>query len=175
MADLAATFLDLGLEVVRFNFLYRANGRGVPDRMPKLQACFEAVVASARERLEPARLILGGHSMGGRCASMMAADGFPCDALLLCAYPLHPPGQPHKLRDAHLPSIDVPTLCLNGTQDPLCEVALMEALLPRLGPRFQMHWLEHADHSFHVLKRTGRTDAEVLDEVSQTIRGWLGP
>ncbi|MCB8933523.1 MAG: alpha/beta fold hydrolase [Chthonomonadaceae bacterium] len=173
MASLAEVFLELGLEVVRFNFLYRASGRSIPDRMPKLQACFNSVVASVRERLAPKRILLGGHSMGGRCASMMAAEGFACDGLLLCAYPLHPPGQFNKLRDAHLPAIQVPTLCLNGTQDPLCDKELMDAVLPRLDQRFQMHWLEHADHSFHVLKRSGRTDAEVLAEVAGTVEEWL--
>lgn len=173
IASLAEAFLGLGLEVVRFNFLYRAQGKSVPDRMPRLQECCRAVVATTRERLQPTRLLLGGHSMGGRCASMMVAEGFPCEGLLLCAYPLHPPGQPQKLRDAHLPSIQVPTLCLNGTEDPLCEPALMGGVLPRVGPNFQMRWLQHADHSFHVLKRTGRTDSEVMAEVAGAVEEWL--
>lgn len=172
---LANLFTSLGIEVVRFNFLYRVLGKSMPDRMPRLQECFGAVVASARERLEPTRVLLGGHSMGGRCASMMAAEGFPCDGLLMCAYPLHPPGQPEKIRDAHLPNIQVPALCLNGTQDPFCDPALMAGVLPRLGTNFRMHWLEHADHSFHVLKRTGRTDAAVMAEVAEAVQAWLGP
>lgn len=171
--SLAEVFLGIGLQVARFNFLYRANGRGVPDRMPTLQACFGAVVGAVRERLQPPRLLLGGHSMGGRCASMMAAAGFPCDGLVLCAYPLHPPGQFNKLRDAHLPLISIPTLCLNGTQDPLCERGLMDAVTSKLGSNFTMHWLEHADHSFHVLKRSGRTDDEVLSEVEKAVSAWL--
>lgn len=170
---LSALFLGLGLEVVRFNFLYRTQGKGMPDRMPRLQQCFAAVVASVRESQQPERLLLGGHSMGGRCASMMAAEGFTCDGLLMCAYPLHPPGQPEKIRDAHLPAIAVPALCLNGTQDPFCDPALMATVLPRLAPTFQMHWLEQADHSFHVLKRTGRTNPEVMREVGGAIEEWL--
>lgn len=171
--SLAEVFLGMGLQVVRFNFLYRAGGKSVPDKMPTLQACFGAVVGAVREKLQPSRLLIGGHSMGGRCASMMAAAGFPCDGLVLCAYPLHPPGQFNKLRDAHLPLISIPTLCLNGTQDPLCERGLMDAVASKLGSNFTMHWLEHADHSFHVLKRSGRTDEEVLVEVGKTMSAWL--
>jgi len=162
-----------GIGVVRFNFLYKEKGSGRPDPMPRLQKCTEAVVARVREELRPDVLIIGGRSMGGRAASMMAADGFACDGLLLLAYPLHPAGQPEKLRDAHLPSITVPVLCFNGTRDDLCRPDLMEAVLQRVGPNWRMHWLEAADHSFHVLKKSGRTDAEVLDEVGEASRQWI--
>jgi uncharacterized protein len=159
--------------VVRFNFLYKEKGSGRPDPMPRLIECMEAVVARVREELKPEILIIGGRSMGGRAASMMAADGFACDGLLLLAYPLHPAGQPEKLRDAHLPAIEVPVLCLNGTRDDLCRPDLMEQVLQRVGPNWEMHWLEAADHSFHVLKKSGRTDAEVLDEFADATREWV--
>jgi predicted alpha/beta-hydrolase family hydrolase len=112
--------------------------------------------------------------MGGRAASMLAADGFEADALLLLAYPLHPAGKPEQLRDAHLPRIRMPTICFNGTRDALCRRDLMEALLPRLGSNFEMHWLDGADHSFHVLKSSGRTDAEVMSEIGTATEEWLG-
>jgi hypothetical protein len=162
-----------GIDVVRFNFFYREKGSGRPDPMPLLQACTSAVVARAREELRPDVLIIGGRSMGGRAASMLAAEGFACDGLLLLAYPLHPAGQPEKLRDAHLPAIDVPVLCFNGTRDDLCRRDLMEPVLQRVKPSFRMHWLEGADHSFHVLKSSGRTDAQVLDEVGDATRAWV--
>jgi hypothetical protein len=111
--------------------------------------------------------------MGGRAASMLSSDGYACNGLLLLAYPLHPAGRHDQLRDAHLPEITVPTLCLSGTRDALCQRELMEAVLPRLGPRFEMHWLEGADHMFHVLKSSGRTDNDVLAEVGATTRDWL--
>src|SRR5688500_8977985 len=95
----------VGLGVVRFNFPYSEKGKGGPDPMPKLTATVTAVVAHVRTELAPDRLIIGGRSMGGRAASMLAAEGFTADGLLLLAYPLHPPGQPDKLRDAHLPAI----------------------------------------------------------------------
>lgn len=170
----ARAMRSAGLGVVRFNFLYRERGAGGPDKMPKLTACFEAVVARAREEIEPQRLIVGGRSMGGRAASMLAADGFVADGLLLLAYPLHPPGQTDKLRDAHLPAITMPVLCFNGTRDTFCEPTLMEAVLKKLKSNWTMHWLEGADHSFRVPKSSGRTDGDVLDDVAEATRPWLG-
>lgn len=161
-----------GIGTVRFNFLYKERGSGRPDPMPRCMEVVAAVAERIREELRPDVLILGGRSMGGRAASMLAAEGFACDGLLLLAYPLHPAGQPQKLRDAHLPAIPVPVLCFNGTRDELCRRDLMEAVLPRVGPRWTMHWLEGADHSFHVLKSSGRTDAQVLDEMGDVARAW---
>ena len=172
MLQLAKVLRSRGLSVVRFNFFYREKKSGRPDPMPRLEACFSAVVARARAELEPKTLIIGGRSMGGRAASMMAAKGFDCDGLLLFAYPLHPPGQPEKLRDAHLPSITAPVLCFNGTRDPFCTKELMEAALRTVKTRWEMHWIEGADHSFHVLKSSGRTDAQVLDEVGDATERW---
>ena len=159
-----------GFSVVRFNFPYREKGSGRPDPMPVLKASIAEVVARVREELAPRRLVIGGRSMGGRAASMLAADGFECDGLLLLAYPLHPTGQPEKLRDAHLPRIKVPVLCINGTRDALCDRPLMEKALKDLS--WQMHWLEGADHSFHVLKSSGRTDERVMEEVGQVASDW---
>ena len=167
-----------GLHVVRFNFPYREKGSSHPDTMPRLKECVAAVAEHARREVGPQTLILGGRSMGGRVASMLAADGFPCDGLLLLAYPLHPAGRPEELRDAHLAKIEVPVLCLNGTRDALCRRDLMEPVVGRLTDRWTMHWLEGADHGFRVLKNSGRTDAEVLSEIAEACGAWasgLGP
>jgi Predicted hydrolase of the alpha/beta-hydrolase fold len=169
----AATMRAHGMDTVRFNFLYKERGSGRPDPMPRLQDCVAAVVDRVRRETPAQRLIIGGRSMGGRAASMLAAEGFACDGLLLLAYPLHPEGKPEKLRDAHLPQIRVPTLCLNGTRDGLCRRDLMEAVLERVPPTFQMHWLEGADHSWHVLKSSGRNDAAVLEEAGRIAEEWL--
>ena len=173
MDSLAATLRAQGLGVVRFNFLYREKGTGRPDPMPRLQACMKAVIARTREALDPRTLIIGGRSMGGRTASMLAADGLACDGLLLLAYPLHPAGQPDKLRDAHLPRIQVPVLCFNGTRDALCQRDLMDRALRSVGAPWEMYWIEGADHSFHVLKSSGRTDADVLREIGDETGTWL--
>jgi hypothetical protein len=162
----------VGFHVVRFNFLYREKGSARPDAMSRLKDCIAAVAARARREIAPQRLILGGRSMGGRAASTLAADGFSCDGLLLLAYPLHPAGRPEELRDAHLPQIKVPVLCLNGTRDALCRRDLMESVIERLTARWTMHWLEGADHSFHVLKRSGRTDGDVLGEIAEVCGTW---
>lgn len=164
---------DRGIGTIRFNFLYRERRSSRPDPMPKLLACWEAVVASVRARLQPKTLVLGGRSMGGRAASMLVADGAACDRLLLLAYPLHPPGQPGKLRVDHLPRITCPVLCVNGTRDPFCDPSLMKKTLAGLGSNWRMLWLEGADHSFHVLKSSGRTDADVLTETADATKAWL--
>jgi len=161
-----------GFHVVRFNFLYREKGSSRPDAMPLLKETIAAVATHARGRVAADKLILGGRSMGGRAASMLAADGFACDGLLLLAYPLHPAGQPEKLRDAHLAKIAVPTLCLNGTRDALCRRDLMEQVVDRLAGQWTMRWLEGADHSFHVLKSSGRADNDVLNEIGDVSGAW---
>jgi len=153
MLKLSEVLRGRGFDVVRFNFLYREKGGRAPDRMPKLQACFSAVVERARREIAGKKLIIGGRSMGGRVASMLAAEGFPCDGLLLLAYPLHPAGNPEKLRDAHLPKIKVPVLCINGTRDTLCRKDLMTKSIDGLG--WQMQWLEGKDHSFAVTAELG--------------------
>jgi predicted alpha/beta-hydrolase family hydrolase len=169
----ANTLRGRGFGVVRFNFLYKERGSGRPDPMPKLMATTAAVVARAHAELAPRVLIIGGRSMGGRAASMLAADGFAAHGLLLLAYPLHPPGRPSQLRDAHLPQITMPVLCFNGTRDEFCTPALMEEVLKRVTAPWEMHWLDGADHSFHVLKSSGRNDAAVLAEVGDVSESWL--
>jgi predicted alpha/beta-hydrolase family hydrolase len=172
MVALAEQFRSQGMHVVRFNFLYREKRAGRPDAMPRLKECISAVALRARQEVHSERFIIGGRSMGGRAASMLAADGFACDALLLLAYPLHPAGQPEKLRDAHLARIKIPVLCLNGTRDALCRRDLMENVGRGLSDLWTMHWLEQADHSFHVTKASGRSDADVMKEIGDVSRTW---
>jgi predicted alpha/beta-hydrolase family hydrolase len=160
-----------GFKVVRFNFPYREKGSKRIDPMPILKEAVAAIAARVRKEVNPRRLIIGGRSMGGRAASMLAADGFDCDGLLLLAYPLHPAVNPEILRDAHLAQIRVPVLCLNGTRDALCRRDLMDRALAGLS--WQMHWLDGADHSFHVLKSSGRTDDDVFREVTEVSGAWL--
>jgi uncharacterized protein len=162
-----------GIATVRFNFLYKEKKSGRPDPMPKLKDTFSAVVERARSEIAPPTLIIGGRSMGGRAGSMLAADDFKAAGLLLLAYPLHPPGRPEQLRDAHLPSIKMPVICFNGTRDPFCTPQLMEDVLKRVTTSWEMHWVEGADHSFHVLKSSGKTDAQVLDGMADTIKEWV--
>ena len=163
-----------GLGVVRFNFIYKEKKSGRPDAMPKLMDTVRAVIERTRTELNnPHPLIIGGRSMGGRAASMLAADGVDADGLLLLAYPLHPAGQPEKRRDAHLPRITMPVLAFSGTRDALCTRELMErALTSVVAPR-EMHWIDGADHSFHVLKSSGTTDEAVMAEIGAKSRHWI--
>ena len=154
MLALAEALGGVGLEVVRFDFPYRERGSKRPDPMPVLKASIA--------KLSSPTSIIGGRSMGGRAASMLAADGFPCRGLLLFAYPLHPAGQPEKLRAAHLADIRVPVLCFNGTRDPLCRKDLMEKHVPAA---WDMQWLEGADHSLK--------GAAVLEAIAKETRRWL--
>jgi predicted alpha/beta-hydrolase family hydrolase len=173
MLALASLYGGLGFDVVRFNFPYTEKGSRRPDAMPVLQSRIAEVATRVRNESPGRALILGGRSMGGRAASMLVAGGFACNGLLLLAYPLHPAGKPEQLRDAHLPKIAVPTLCVNGTRDNLCRRDLMEAVVERLPRSFRMHWIEEADHGFHVRKSSGRTDDDVLREIGDVTQRFL--
>ena len=166
MERVALALQPRGFEVVRFNFPYREKRSSRPDPMPVLK---ESIAAVAKRYDAP--VLIGGRSMGGRAASMLAADGFPCAGLILLAYPLHPAGQPDKQRTAHWPRIQAPVLCINGTRDPLCLPDLMKKALTPMN--WTMHWLEGADHSFKVLKSSGRTLADVDREVGDACEEWL--
>jgi predicted alpha/beta-hydrolase family hydrolase len=156
-------------DVVRFNFPYQEKGSRRIDPMPVLKDCFQETAEKLRAK---GRLFIGGRSMGGRVAAMLAADGFACDGLMLFAYPLHPAGRLDTLRADHLPRIAVPVLCVNGTRDALCTRGIMDPIVAQL-PRWTMRWLEGADHAFHVLKSSGRTDAQVMEEVAAAAARWL--
>jgi uncharacterized protein len=173
MLATAKAFRAHGIGVVRFDFLYKARGSGRPDPMPVLMETTAAVVARVRAELSPRRLVIGGRSMGGRAASMMAADGYAADGLLLLAYPLHPAGQPAKLRDAHLPRIRMPVLAFSGTRDALCTRELMERALETVTAPWDMRWIDGADHSFHVLKSSGTNDAAVMERIAAASAEWL--
>src|SRR5437763_9018788 len=165
MLATAARLGARGIEVARFNFPYRERKSRRPDAMPALRTAFESAITHARYDFPRHKLIIGGRSMGGRVATMLAADGFACDGVLLFAYPLHPAGQPEKLRDAHLPRIKVPVLCFNGTRDALCRRDLMERALQTVTAPWRMHWLEGADHALKGDK--------VMDEIAAAVAGWL--
>jgi predicted alpha/beta-hydrolase family hydrolase len=173
MLATANALREEGIGVVRFNFLYKEKKSGRPDPMPKLMETVAAVVTRTRDELHPSKLVIGGRSMGGRAASMLAADGFSANGLLLLAYPLHPAGHPEKLRDAHLPRISMPVLAFSGTRDALCTRELMERALTTVTAPWQMRWIAGADHSFHVLKSSGTTDAAVMSEIAKGSRQWI--
>jgi predicted alpha/beta-hydrolase family hydrolase len=175
MSTIHAGLARSGYVAVKFNFPYSEARRRVPDPRPVLEACYRAVVdAVARDRaLAPPWIAIGGKSMGGRIATYLAAGGAPVRGVVLFGYPLHPAGRPEELRAAHLASITVPTLFIQGTRDALCDLERLRSVLRRV-PKATLHTVESGDHSFRLPRRAGRSDAEVLAEVVATAARWLG-
>jgi len=161
-----------GHRVVLTNFPYTENKRRAPDPPALLEATIDAVAAFAEGTLGARSVVLGGKSMGGRMASQLAARGRPAAGLVFLGYPLHPPGRVDALRDAHLGRIEAPMLFVQGTRDAFARWDLIESVTARL-PRAELHRVEDGDHSFRVLKRTGRTPAEVEAAIVSAIASWL--
>lgn len=158
------------LPVERMDFPYRKRGRKAPDRAPVLLA---AVVEAASalvtaQGLDPAGLVLGGRSMGGRMCSMAVAEGLPAAGLVLVSYPLHPAGRPDRLRTAHLPDIDVPCLFVSGTRDAFATPAELEAATAVIPAPVEHVWVEGGRHELEG------ADQAVATAVAAWVRA-LGP
>ena len=173
LVSLAEALAGSGRAAVLYNFPYAERERRSPDPPTVLEATTRAAAALALETTGAARIVHGGRSMGGRIASQVVAAGERADGLAFLAYPLHPPGQFERRREAHLPSIQAPMLFLQGSRDAFAREDLLLALLARLGPRAELHRVADADHSFGVLKRSGRTSKDVLAEVRDALLAWL--
>jgi predicted alpha/beta-hydrolase family hydrolase len=121
-------------------------------------------------------LVAGGKSFGGRMTSQAQAATplAGVRGLAFLGFPLHPAGKPSSDRAAHLADVHVPMLFLQGTRDSLAEVTLLKPMVERLGPLATLHLADGADHSFHVLARSGRNDREVLREILDAFAGWIG-
>ena len=159
---------------LRYQFPYTEGGSRRPDPEPVLLATVRAAVAAGREEAGGLRLLAGGKSMGGRMTSRAAAaEPLPgVSGLAFLGFPLHPAGQPGVSRAEHLSKVDLPLLFLQGTRDTLADLALLGPVVERLGGRATLQVVEHADHMFHVLKRSGRTDEQVLDELADAVAAW---
>ena len=169
-AHLSHALAEQGMAALAFQFPYAEARKRRPDPTGVLEETWHAVVEEARE--EGARLVLGGRSMGGRIASQVVAKGTRAEALALFAYPLHPPGRPDKMRDQHLPAIEVPTLFCSGTRDAFAtpEELAEAASKVRLS---SVHLLQGADHGFSVPRSTGRTRNDVWMEATSALLQWL--
>jgi predicted alpha/beta-hydrolase family hydrolase len=174
LVALAESLAGSGRAAVLYNFPYAERGRRRPDPPAVLEATARAAAALALEATGATRIVHGGRSMGGRIASQVVAAGERADGLAFLAYPLHPPGQFGKRREAHLPEVQAPMLFIQGTRDAFAREDLLLALVERLGARAERHRVAEADHSFGVLKRSGRTAKDVLAEVRDTLLAWLG-
>jgi len=176
MAAVAAGLAARGIASLRYQFPYMEQGSKRPDRPPVAQATVRAAVAQATRRLPGVALIAGGKSFGGRMTSQAQASApLPeVRGLAFLGFPLHPAGKPSAERARHLADVAIPMLFLHGTRDALAGLAELEPMVRALGPRATLRLFENADHSFHVPARSGRTDAQVLDEMLDTLAEWIG-
>jgi predicted alpha/beta-hydrolase family hydrolase len=175
MEAVATRLADRGVATLRYQFPYMEKGTRRPDPPALLVASVRAAVACAAQRAEGLPLFAGGKSLGGRMTSTAAA-GEPLSGvrgLVFLGFPLHASGRPGAERGAHLREVGIPMLFLQGTRDSLAELALVRPLCDSLGARARLHVVEGGDHSFHVLKRSGRSDDAVQDELADTIAGWI--
>jgi predicted alpha/beta-hydrolase family hydrolase len=164
-----------GIGTLRYQFPYMEKGSRRPDRPPVAFAAVRAAVADAARLVPGVKLVAGGKSFGGRMTSGAEAEShLPGVAgLAFLGFPLHPPGAPADARGEHLSDVSIPMLFLQGTKDEFAELDLLTPLVRRLGKRATLHLVEAADHSFHVPAKSGRKDAEVLDEVLDAMAAWV--
>lgn len=179
----ATGLADRGVDAMTFNFVYTEMGKGVPDPKAKLEACFRAIIDAAvnHKALKDNQLFIGGKSMGGRIASQVAADA--CEkkeplakqiaGLVFLGYPLHPPGNPSKLRVEHLPSIEMPMLFVQGTRDSLGTVDEIHPFIKKLKLPAKVYAIEGGDHSFKAPKKFGKTQEEIYNSAMDEIVSWV--
>jgi hypothetical protein len=177
MVAFANALSELGLDVLTFNFLYTEQKRKMPDRAPQLEACYRAVIDASCEHVESARrgLFIGGKSMGGRIATQVAAAGTsrPVAGLVLLGYPLHPPGQPHKLRDAHLPLVRRPMLFVQGSRDAFGTPDELAPILARIAPSPTVQVVAGGYHSFKLSKKDPVRQSALYATIQRQIADWI--
>jgi predicted alpha/beta-hydrolase family hydrolase len=174
MEQTAKRLEDVGVCTLRFNFLYMENGGGRPDLPHVAHKVIYAAVAKAREFNDDRPVVGSGKSFGGRMISQAMAKENPpeIDGLVFYGFPLHAPGKPGDERAAHLKDVKVPMLFLQGTRDTLAQMDLISGVVKGL-KKGTIIKFEGADHSFHVPKKSGKTDAEVMDEMTTEVVIWL--
>ena len=163
-----------GLDAMTFNFLYKEQGRSVPDPKARLESCYRAVIETTlkHKKLKGNRLVIGGKSMGGRIASQVAApEGDRVAGLVFLGYPLHPPGRPDKLRDEHLTEIKAPMLFVQGSRDAFGTADEIRAIIKQHRLRATLDPIEKGDHSFKVPKSV-KPQQEVYEEVMDEVTRW---
>jgi predicted alpha/beta-hydrolase family hydrolase len=175
MEAFAAGLCRHSIASLRFQFPYMEKGSKRPDPPAIAQAAVRAAVAEARRHCPDLPLIAGGKSFGGRMTSQAQAAA-PLEGvrgLAFLGFPLHPSGKPSSDRAAHLAKVHIPMLFLQGTRDSLAETDLIESVVKGLSSA-TLHLVDGADHSFHVLARSGRKDSEVLGEILDVFASWAG-
>jgi predicted alpha/beta-hydrolase family hydrolase len=174
LESFAAALAARDIATLRYQFPYMERRSRRPDPPPLCHQTVRAAVAEAALRTD-APLVAGGRSFGGRMTSQAQAQSpLPrVTGLAFLGFPLHPAKKPSHERAEHLAAIQIPQLFLQGTRDELAEVTLLRATVAQLGPKATVKWIAEADHSFHVLARSGRTDAMVFDELIAAFCEWV--
>jgi uncharacterized protein len=175
MAAIADGLATRGIATLRHQFPYMERGSRRPDAPKLAQATVRAAVTEASRLVPKLPLIAGGKSFGGRMTSQAQAES-PLPGVLGLAFlgfPLHASGRPSDERAAHLFDVKIPMLFLQGTRDALADIALLRQLVGAFGRRATLVTIEYGDHSFHVPARTGRTDAEVRNEMLDALAAWI--
>jgi predicted alpha/beta-hydrolase family hydrolase len=176
MASIAQGLTERGIASLRFNFPFMEQGSKRPDSAAVAHAAIRAAVAeAARHMPADVPLFAGGKSYGGRMSTQaQAAEPLPgVKGMVLVGFPLHPAGKPSTERAAHLAGVKLPMLFLQGTRDALADLDLITQTTANLGKRASLHIVDGADHAFHVLVRSGRTDAQVREELLDTMAAWM--
>ena len=175
METVAQGLSERGVATLRYQFPYMEKAGKRPDPPAVAHAAVRAAVAEATRCCAGLRLIAGGKSFGGRMTSQaQAISPLPgVGGLAFLGFPLHPAGKPSDDRARHLADIRVPMLFMQGTRDNLAELSLLEPVVKGLGPSAALHRVEGADHSFHVLARSGRNDRDAMSEVVGTLSAWI--
>ena len=176
METFATGLGERGIASLRYQFPYMEKSSRRPDPPAIAQAAVRAAVAEAGLSCPGLALIAGGKSFGGRMTSQAQAVAplAGVRGLAFLGFPLHPVGKPSSDRAKHLAEVHVPMLFMQGTRDKLAELTLMEPVVASLGPSASLHLVRDADHSFHVLARSGRNDREVMKEILDTFSTWIG-
>lgn len=175
MAAVASGLAERDIATLRYQFPYLEQRNKRPDPPKVAQATVRAAVAEAARALPGLPLVAGGKSFGGRMTSQAQAEA-PFAAvrgLAFLGFPLHPAGRPSRDRGKHLFDVRIPMLFLQGTRDALANLTELEPLCAALGPRATLKLFADADHSFHVPRRSGRTDAEVMGEMLDALAAWI--
>jgi len=175
MEAMAERLAHFGIATMRYEFPYMEKGARRPDPQGLLTSTVREALNAARRMECDLPILAGGKSMGGRMTSLAAAEEpLPgVRGLVFLGFPLHAAGRPSVDRSAHLSRVSVPMLFLQGTRDDLADLQLLEPVCHGLGQqRVRLHVVDGADHSFHVPKRSGRSDTEVIDELARTISTW---
>jgi uncharacterized protein len=175
MAAIAAGLAQRGIAILRFQFPFMQQGSRRPDPPAVAQAAVRAAVQEMTRRFPGLPLFAGGKSFGGRMTSQaQAADPMPgLRGIAFFGFPLHPAGKPSTDRAAHLADVQVPMLFLQGTRDTLADLELIRSTVQALGARATLHVVDGADHAFHVLARSGRSDEQVRDELLDAMAAWM--